>query len=78
MGEKDKARESWATAKKMIEEMGYHRRDPEIHLIEAQLHLSSGEKEKARESLAKAKELIDKMGMHRWDVEVEEMGEQIS
>lgn len=78
MGEKDKARESWAKAKKMIEEMGYHRRDPEIYLIEAQLHLISGEKNKARESLAKAKELIDKMGMHRWDFEVKEIEEQLS
>jgi len=54
-------------------EMDYHRRDPEIHLIEAQLHLASGEKERERESLAKAKVLIDKMGMHRWDVEVKEL-----
>ncbi len=78
MGEKDKARESWAKAKQMIEEMGYHRRDPEIHLIEAQFHLASAEKDKARESLAKAKELIDKMGMHRWDFEAREIEKQIS
>ncbi len=41
-GEKDESRESWAKAKEMIEEMGYHRRDPEIHLIKAQLFLASG------------------------------------
>jgi len=73
MNETDKAQESWAKAKKMIKAMGYHRRDPEILMIEAQLHLSSKEKDKAREILAKAKELIDKMGMHRWDFEVEEL-----
>jgi hypothetical protein len=57
----------------MITEMGYHRRDPEVHLIEAQLALTSGEKNTARESLAKAKELINKMGMHRWDFVVKEI-----
>jgi hypothetical protein len=51
MDEKDKARESWAKAKKMIEEMGYHRRDPEIHLFEAQIHLISRDKNQARKSL---------------------------
>jgi len=78
MSEKDKVRESWAKAKKMIEEIGYHRRDPEIHLIEAQLAFASGEKGTTRESLIKAKELIDEMGMHRWDFEVKEIEEQLS
>jgi hypothetical protein len=62
----------------MIAEMGYHRRDPEIHLIKAQLALTSGEKELARESWVKAKELIDKMGMHRWDIEVKAIEEQLA
>lgn len=61
----------------MIAEMGYHRRDPEIHLIHAQLFLVSGEKDTARESLAKAKELINRMGMHRWDIEVKEIEGQL-
>ncbi len=78
MGEKDKARASLAKAEKMIAEMGYHRRDPEIHLIHSQLALASGEKDMTRESLAKAKELIDKMGMHRWDWEVKEIEAQLS
>ena len=34
-GDKDKARESLAKAKKMIEEMGYHRRDQEVKELEA-------------------------------------------
>lgn len=62
----------------MITKMGYHRRDPEINLIQAQLALASGEKDKARESLAKAKKLIEQMGMHRWDFEVKEIEEQLS
>lgn len=37
MGEKDKARESLAIAKKMIEEMGYHRRDNEVRDLEEKL-----------------------------------------
>lgn len=37
MGEKDKARESLATAKEMIEDMGYHRRDKELRDLEEQL-----------------------------------------
>jgi tetratricopeptide (TPR) repeat protein len=36
-GDKPKARESLAKAKKMIEEMGYHRRDKEVKELEAQL-----------------------------------------
>jgi len=36
-GEKEKARESLAKAKGMIEEMGYHRRDREVTELEAQL-----------------------------------------
>ena len=36
-GDKAKAREHWETAKKMIEEMGYHRRDKEVEELEEQL-----------------------------------------
>jgi tetratricopeptide (TPR) repeat protein len=36
-GEKDKARESPAKAKQMIEDMGYHRRDQEVKELEAQV-----------------------------------------
>lgn len=35
--DKDKAREHWMTAKKMIDHMGYHRRDKEVEEIEKQL-----------------------------------------
>lgn len=36
-GEKDKAREHWATAKGMIEKLGYHRRDKDVAVIAEQL-----------------------------------------
>ena len=36
-GDRDSARKAWETAKVMIEEMGYHRRDGEVAEIEAQL-----------------------------------------
>jgi len=37
-GDHATAREAWETAKAMIEEMGYHRRDGEVAEIEAQLN----------------------------------------
>jgi hypothetical protein len=37
MGEREKAPEHWATAKAMIERMGYHRQDREVKEIEEQL-----------------------------------------
>lgn len=37
LGDRDTARKAWATAKAMIERMGYHRRDAEVAEIEAQL-----------------------------------------
>lgn len=42
-GKTDKARESLATAKAMIEEMGYHRRDQEVQAIERRLGEASGQ-----------------------------------
>ncbi len=36
-GDRDSARKAWETAKAMIEEMGYHRRDAEVKEIEEQL-----------------------------------------
>jgi tetratricopeptide (TPR) repeat protein len=37
MGKKDKAREHWEKAKKMVDEMGYHRRDGEVEELEKEL-----------------------------------------
>jgi len=36
-GEGGEARKHWEIAKKMIDEMGYHRRDKEVEEIEKQL-----------------------------------------
>ena len=36
-GNKDKAREHWTTAREMVAQMGYHRRDKEVEEIAAQL-----------------------------------------
>ena len=35
--DKDEARKQWEIAKKMIEEMGYHRMDKEVQELEEQL-----------------------------------------
>ncbi len=36
-GDRDSARKAWETAKAMIEEMGYHRRDGEVMELAQQL-----------------------------------------
>ena len=36
-GDKDTAREHLVKARDMIKEMGYHRRDPEVEALEAEL-----------------------------------------
>jgi tetratricopeptide (TPR) repeat protein len=41
-GEGEKARESWETARGMIERMGYHRRDKDVREIEEQLKAAGG------------------------------------
>ena len=41
-GNKDKGREHWATAKEMIERMGYHRRDNEVNELAEQLNAKEG------------------------------------
>ena len=40
-GDRDRARKAWETAKAMIEEMGYHRRDGEVAELAQQLALES-------------------------------------
>jgi hypothetical protein len=53
--------------------MGYHRRAPEVMLIEAELAIADGNKEAARKKVQEAKKWIDEKGMHRWDAEVERL-----
>ncbi len=59
-------RKYFEEARSEIEEMGYHRRGPEVLLIEAEVLTLEGKK-----TLGKAKARIDEMGCHRWDSEVE-------
>jgi hypothetical protein len=40
LGEADKAREHWETAKAMVEEMGYNRRDKDLAEIAQQLQVA--------------------------------------
>jgi hypothetical protein len=68
---KDKARGYWEEAKERVEKMGYHRRDPEVLLLEAEVLGLSGKKEDGKKRLDTAKARIDEMGCHRWDSEVE-------
>lgn len=69
----EEAREHYEEAKKRVDDMGYHRRDPEVLLIQAELEIVEGDKRQATETLEKANKLIDEMGCHRWDVEVERL-----
>jgi len=74
-GKKPEARKHYEEAAKRVDDMGYHRRDPEVLLIQAELEIVDGDEKRARETLAKAKKLIDEMGCHRWDIEVERLKE---
>ena len=56
-----------------IDRMGYHRRDPELLLIKAELQSRAGDKAAAKKTLKQAKNRIDEMGCHRWDVEAESL-----
>jgi tetratricopeptide (TPR) repeat protein len=72
---KNKARGHWEEAKERVEKMGYHRRGPEVLLIEAEVLGLSGKKEEGKKRLDTAKARIDEMGFHRWDSEVERISE---
>jgi tetratricopeptide (TPR) repeat protein len=66
-----------AEAKRLVEETGYHRRDPEVLLLEAQVCFAAGDKKKAREWLEQAKKRFDEMGIREWDFEVAELERQL-
>ena len=76
-GDEKQARQHVAKAKEMIEQMGYHRRDPEVLLVTAELQLADGDQEAARETVAAAGKRIDEMGCHRWDIDVRELQERL-
>jgi len=71
----EEAREHYEEAAKQVEDMGYHRRDPEVLLIQAELELNEGNKKQAKETLKTAERRINEMGCHRWDREVERLKE---
>ena len=71
------ARKHLDNAGTMINEMGYHRRDPEVLLATAHLHILEGDKDAARKTLAAAKEKIDGMGCHRWDRDHRELSDRL-
>ncbi|UCE99251.1 MAG: TIR domain-containing protein [Planctomycetota bacterium] len=76
-GRSPEAREHWKEAAKRVEEMGYHRRNPEVFLIATELEIVEGNKEKAKETLKEAKKKIDEMGCHRWDIELSRLNSSI-
>ena len=54
-----------------VDDMGYHRRDPEALLIEAKVLGLEGMKEEGKKTLERAKARIKEMGCHRWDSEIQ-------
>jgi tetratricopeptide (TPR) repeat protein len=64
-------------AEKLVQQTGYHRRDPEVALGYAGLFLAQGDLTKAREHLARGKKLLEKMGIREWDFEVRRLEEEI-
>jgi tetratricopeptide (TPR) repeat protein len=64
-------------AETLVKETGYHRRDPELLLLQAQFHLSNRDKENARIWLNKAKKRFNEMGIREWDFEVRELEQAI-
>ncbi len=64
-------------AAKRVQDMGYHRRDPEVLLIQAELELAEGKKAAARKTLKAAERRINEMGCHRWDIELERIKDSV-
>ena len=65
------ARRYFEGAASEVDEMGYHRRDPEVLLIEAEILGLEGKNEDGKKRLDEAKAQIDEMGFHRWDSEIQ-------
>jgi tetratricopeptide (TPR) repeat protein len=61
------------TTKEMIEKTGYHRRDPEVLLLEAQLYFARGDRNNAAIWLKKAKDKFGEMGIRMWDHALREL-----
>ncbi len=67
------ARTHCEEAAKRVNDMGYHRRDPEVLLIQAEFLLNEDNKKLAQETLKTAEMRINEMGCHRWDIEVKRL-----
>jgi len=67
-GRLKEAREHYEEAAKRVKDMGYHRRDPEVLLIQAKLELTEGNKKQSKETLKTSERWINEMGCHRWDI----------
>ena len=68
-----KAREHLEEARERIKKIGYHRRDPEVLLIQAEIEITEGNKKQAKGTLKTAERRINEMGCHRWDIELERL-----
>jgi len=72
-GRLEEARQHYEQAAKRVKDMGYHRRDPEVLLIQAEIEFAEGKKAAARKTLKAAERRIEEMGCHRWDIEVKRL-----
>ncbi len=66
----EQAKADLEQAEKLVQETGYHRRDPEVEMGYASLFFAQKEPARAKEHLTKAKALLKKMGIRMWDGEV--------
>ena len=66
----DRLKQHATKAAELVQQTGYHRRDPEVEMGYANLFLAQGDQVKARKHLGKAKQLLDKMRIRMWDFEI--------
>ena len=67
------ARKELDEAGRLIDETGYHRRDPELLIATTRLNLLDGHRDAARQTLAQAKAKVEEMGYHSLDRELAEV-----
>ncbi len=73
----EQARADLDRAEKLVQETGYHRRDPEGEMGFAALFIAQGEPVQAQAHFVKAKALLEKMGIRMWDWEIKALEKQI-
>ncbi len=77
-GKTKAAAEHYNEAETLVRQMDYHRRDPELLLIQAELQIAAGKKTQAKKTLAAAKKSIDKITAHRWDPELQQLQQKLT